>query len=66
MNIYSSFGLIECIVWHSKLKEYEDIVKAGQQLALLVKKDNEDRVVLEKLKPYEVWLQQTKQKGVLI
>ena len=66
MNIYSSFGLIECIVWHSKLKEYEDMVKTGQQLALLVKKDNEDRVVLEKLKPYEVWLQQTKQKGVLI
>lgn len=66
MNIYSSFGLIECIVWHSKLKEYEDVVKTGQQLALLVKKDNEDRVVLEKLKPYEVWLQQTKQKGVLI
>ncbi len=66
MNIYSSFGLIECIVWHSKLKEYEDMVKTGQQLALLVKKDNEDRVVLEKLKPYEIWLQQTKQKGVLI
>ena len=42
------------------------MVKTGQQLALLVKKDNEDRVVLEKLKPYEIWLQQTKQKGVLI
>lgn len=27
INIYSSFGLVEGIVWHSQLKEYEDLVK---------------------------------------
>ena len=26
INIYSSFGLVEGIVWHSQLKEYEDLV----------------------------------------
>ena len=26
INIYSSFGLVEGIVWHSTLKEYEDLL----------------------------------------
>ena len=50
INIYSSFGLVEGIVWHSQLKEYEDIVKKGQQVAILCKKDSEEKVVVEKLK----------------
>lgn len=66
INIYSSFGLVEGIVWHTQLKEYEDIVKKGQQLAILCKKDNEEKVIVEKMKPYEVWLRQTSEKGVKI
>ena len=65
INIYSSFGLIEGIVWHSQLKEYEDIIKKGQQIAVLCKKDNKDRVVVNKIKPYSTWLQQMKKKGVI-
>ena len=38
INIYSSFGLVEGIVWHSQLKEYEDLVKKGQQVAILCKR----------------------------
>ena len=64
VNIYSSFGLVEGIIWHSQLKEYEDIVKNGKQLAFRVKKDAEDRVIVEKLKPYDVWLRQMRKKGV--
>lgn len=66
INIYSSFGLVEGIVWHSQLKEYEDIVKKGQQLAILCKKDSEEKVIIEKMKPYEVWLKQMEEKGVKI
>lgn len=66
INIYSSFGLVEGIVWHSQLKEYEDIVKKGQQLAILCKKDSEEKVIVEKMKPYEVWLKQMSKKGVKI
>ena len=50
INIYSSFGLVEGIVWHSQLKEYEDLVKKGQQVAILCKKDSEEKVIVEKLK----------------
>ena len=66
INIYSSFGLVEGIVWHSQLKEYEDIVKIGQRLAFLVKKDARDRVVIKRLKPYDVWLNHMRRKGVEI
>lgn len=64
INIYSSFGLVEGIVWHSQLKEYEDIIKKGQQVAILCKKDSEEKVVVEKLKPYNKWLNYVRKQGV--
>lgn len=64
INIYSSFGLVEGIVWHSQLKEYDDIVKKGQQVAILCKKDSEEKVVVEKLKPYNKWLEYVRKQGV--
>lgn len=66
INIYSSFGLVEGIVWHSQLKEYEDLVKKGQQVAILCKKDNEEKVIVEKLKPYSKWLEYVRKKGVSV
>lgn len=66
INIYSSFGLIEGIVWHSQLKEYEDLVKKGQQVAILCKKDSEEKVIVEKLKPYSKWLEYVRKKGVSV
>lgn len=50
INIYSSFGLVEGIVWHSQLKEYEDIIKKGQQVAILCKKDSEEKVIGREIK----------------
>lgn len=66
INIYSSFGLVEGIVWHSQLKEYEDLVKKGQQVAILCKKDSEEKVIVEKLKPYSKWLGYVRKKGVSV
>lgn len=66
INIYSSFGLVEGIVWHSQLKEYEDLVKKGQQVAILCKKDSEEKVIVEKLKPYSNWLEYVRKKGVSV
>ena len=66
INIYSSFGLVEGIVWHSQLKEYEDLVKKGQQVAILCKKDSEEKVIVEKLKPYSKWLKYVRKKGVSV
>lgn len=62
INIYSSFGLVEGILWHSQLKEYEDLVKKGSQIAIKCRKDGEDKVVVEKMKPYQQWI---KEKGVI-
>ena len=66
INIYSSFGLVEGIVWHSQLKEYEYLVKKGQQVAILCKKDSEEKVIIEKLKPYSKWLEYVRKKGVSV
>ena len=66
INIYSSFGLVEGIVWHSQLKEYEALVKKGQQVAILCKKDSEEKVIIEKLKPYSKWLEYVRKKGVSV
>lgn len=66
INIYSSFGLVEGIVWHSQLKEYEDLIKKGQQVAILCKKDSEEKVIVEKLKPYSKWLEYVRRKGVSV
>lgn len=66
INIYSSFGLVEGIVWHSQLKEYEDLVKKGQQVAILCKKDSEEKVIIEKFKPYSKWLEYVRKKGVSV
>ena len=66
INIYSSFGLVEGIVWHSQLKEYEDLVKKGQQVAIFCKKDSEEKVIVEKLKSYSKWLESVRKKGVSV
>jgi len=64
-NIYSSFGLTEAIIWHSQLKEYEDLIVKGKQIAMYCKKDSEEKVIAEKIKPYQQWLADIKrQKGV--
>lgn len=66
INIYSSFGLVEGIVWHSQLKDYEDLVKKGQQIAILCRKYSEEKVVVEKIKSYSTWLEQIRKKGVTV
>lgn len=62
INLYSSFGLVEGIVWHTQLKEYEDLVKKGEKVAILCKKDSEEKVVVEQMKSYERWLEYAKKK----
>lgn len=55
LSMYSAFGLIDVICWHSQFKEYQDLIKRGNQLALLCKKNN-DRVTVESIKTYNQWL----------
>ena len=66
VNIYSSFGLVEGIVWHSQFKTFEDLIKKGQQIAVLCKKESEEKVMIEKVKDYNVWLKQTRERGIKV
>lgn len=56
VNIYSSFGLVEAIVWHTQLKEHEDLIAKGNKIAMLCKKDSIEKVICEDVKTYEEWL----------
>lgn len=56
VNIYSAFGLVEAMVWHSQYKQYEELLKKGSKIAMLCKKDNEDKVMCKDIKVYDDWL----------
>ena len=62
VNIYSSFGLIEAVIWSSQLKEHEDLIKKGSQIAMLCKKDSETNVVCNQMRSYDSWLNYIKKK----
>lgn len=53
--MYSAFGLIEATCWHTQLKQYEDLIKRGTQLALLCTK-SDDKAIIKEIKPYNQWL----------
>ncbi len=57
--MYSAFGLIEVICWHSQYKQYEDLIKRGSQIAILCNKSDEKAVVKE-MKTYDQWLEDRK------
>ena len=63
VSIYSTFGLIDIICWHSQFKEYQDILKRGNQLALLCKK-KDGKAICESIKTYEQWLADKKIKNI--
>lgn len=62
VNIYSSNGLIESVVWSSQLKEFEDLIKKGTQIAMKCKKENESQVVCESIKDYSAWIKYAERK----
>lgn len=41
-------------------------MKKGQQVAILCKKDSEEKVIVEKLKSYSKWLESMRKKGVSV
>ena len=55
-NIYSGDGLIEIVLWPDALQKFQDLVVKGQQIAVLGKKDGDDKMIADKLKPYDQWL----------
>lgn len=59
INLYGT-SLLECTVWPDALKKFNDLIVKGQQIAVLGKKDGDDKVIVEKIKPYRQWLHDIK------
>lgn len=59
INLNSAFGLFEITCWSSQYKQYEELIKRGNQVAVLVKK-NQDKAIVDAMKPYSQWLRDRK------
>lgn len=55
-NVYSGSGLIELTIWPDALKKFQDLIVKGQQVAVLGKKDGDDKMIVDKIKSYSTWL----------
>ena len=55
-NIYSGDGIIEIVLWPDALQKFQNLVVKGQQVAILGKKDGDDKMIADKLKDYNQWL----------
>lgn len=59
-NLYSGNGLIELTIWPDALQKFQDLIVKGQQVAVLGKKEADDKVIVDRMKPYTVWLEKIK------
>ena len=59
INIYGT-SLLEGIVWPDALKKFQDLIAKGNQVAIYCKKEAEDKVVVDRMKSYSQWLEDTK------
>lgn len=62
VNIYSTFGIIEGVLWNSQLVQYEDLVKKGSRVAIKCRKIDEDKVTIQVMRPYVEWLSERKKR----
>lgn len=65
LDLYTPFGIIEATIWSSQLKQYSNDIKKGNCLAILGRK-REEHFFVEKVKPYNTWLNQMRKKGVAV
>lgn len=59
INVYGT-NLIEGTVWPDTLKKFQDLIVKGSQVAIYCKKEAEDKVIVDRIKPYSQWLEDTK------
>ena len=63
LDLYTPYGIIEATAWSRQLKEYSEMIKKGNCLAILGRK-REEHFFVEKIKTYNMWLEQMKQREV--
>lgn len=55
-NIYSGDGLIEVTIWPDALQKFQNLIVKGQQVAILGKKEGDDKMIVDKIKSYNQWI----------
>ena len=55
IDLYTPDGIIEGTIWSRQLKDYFDLIKKGNCVAMLGRK-NEDHFFVSKVKPYKQWI----------
>ena len=50
LDLYTPYGIIEATIWSSQLKEYSEMIKKGNCLAILGRKREGDHFFVEKVK----------------
>lgn len=54
VNMYSAFGIIEILIWHSQYKKFDEILTKGNSIAVLCKK-GDGTPICKDIKPYRSW-----------
>ena len=62
-NLYSGEGLIELTIWPDALQKFQDLIVKGQQVAVLGKKEADDKIIVNKMKSYAQWLSDIKRQS---
>jgi DNA polymerase-3 subunit alpha len=60
LDLYTPFEILESVCWASKYAQYQDLIKKGNNLAILGRK-GEDKLFVEAIKTFEQW---KKDKGI--
>ena len=58
LDLYTPYGIIEATIWSSQLKDYNEMIKKGNCLAILGRKREGDHFFVEKVKHYNDWLKE--------
>lgn len=58
INIYGT-SLLEGTVWPDALHKFQDLIVKGSQVAIHCRKEAEDKVIVNKIKSYSQWLEDT-------
>lgn len=53
--VYSAYGLVEVIFWSTQFRKFEELIKKGNQIAMLCTK-NEGKPIVKEVKTYNQWL----------
>lgn len=60
LNLYTTFGILEILVWSSQFKQYESLLKKGNKITVLCKKESEEKAICLEVKVYEEWMKYIK------